>query len=1142
MLSQLRFRTLVVSIVLQACCCQSSTSSEYIFQNTAQVSTPAPSVKSVVARADTKGTTLVITGAGFGDTQGSSKLTLNGEPSTPQSWSAKEIKVAIPSGTPLTQKTIVVTVDGIPSNPYAFKSSQDTKSSCTTGPLELEILSPNDSVGVAALLSSIFRDVKVEAGIDSSKKPNGTLCVKARTTQQYINKCVRDIPNSTAATYCDIEKIVRMVDIDEFKGSKLTSNYFIYLPNLDNIPDAQHSVAKSLKEFFPHPAPNLEIRDMSAGYSLLIPSPGSSDQTANSKAGQLKRDFERMDQLYSDAASDVSLRESLLCGVKCGDSTTASVVAEKWLAKHTARFAILSPRDVALALEGIPGWTFQVRSFGEAVTILPNSAVNIASAPAYLTADEVERDTLYHERLQEYNAPTGKNSDQGTKPTPPATTTQSATTVEMLSGNKSTPPLTTKVTTTTTTNSAGSQKQESTDAASQKQSGNSATTEDQKPTPALNTSDSSVGKTGNDPSQSKSKNIGAVDSQDSSSTSTSLQQPLRLDNVVRLFHLRQADKIADAINKAASSKDKPLVQAVDDDGNNDLILILPSPPGGFDQTTSIRRAIAMFDLPRPQLSLQVWSYQMTAGKTDRDRSSKNPAMDVLPMEKAALALSNGVQEANQSMMTALEVGFGTLMDLAAQQDFFDDQFRNYLTKKFYECLPDNSYCLGYFDALNVPATGFKATNASLNRLLLYLSSSRETKARLTAIKVICAMNHPSPAYTCSIPENSSAATTCSALASNSELAFSNFCSQLLELAAPRNLRIFKAALIDFLFQYKWTYEYLDDFVPYDLQRSAHVVDSLFGPIVDAFNRDLDKYVSDKLATIATEIRKSSPKESLGLLSRGNVQVSTVSGSQAYVDGKVNNYFDITPPISLNDILNTGNQPNIASNLKNILEPKEILILQSLANIGSRPRIEAQVTKEAKLTITPTTLDEASSAQLDVQFDVSEPDSPETVNQKTAQKDLLDRVAAQNVKTRVRVESLKLFQVSAFTMELTHPQEGKPLPIIGWGWQGVFGSTPGLDRVFRFPPSAKTEDNRSFAIVRAVVVPTAMDLGLSLRFESDRMKDPITAATDPLNSIKQAGGKLRPFHKCYVQQLLNVKDPCKLKLSETLEDLRDPATP
>jgi hypothetical protein len=128
------------------------------------------------------------------------------------------------------------------------------------------------------------------------------------------------------------------------------------------------------------------------------------------------------------------------------------------------------------------------------------------------------------------------------------------------------------------------------------------------------------------------------------------------------------------------------------------------------------------------------------------------------------------------------------------------------------------------------------------------------------------------------------------------------------------------------------------------------------------------------------------------------------------------------------------------------------MLQALANIGSQPRITAEISKEAKLTITPITLDTASSAEFDIDFDVGEPSPPETVNQKTKDKDLLDRVADYHVTSHVRVDALKLFQVSAFDASVS--------------WHAGAGHRAGLGRYLRhnagcrqtFPSSAVFQDS------------------------------------------------------------------------------------
>jgi hypothetical protein len=1097
---------------------------------------------------------------------------------SPQSVATQQHSTTAPQAPAVHPSPVAASPSQRPRTVGTTNSKGTTNSACSKGPIEFQFLAASDSQALAKLLNTIFPDVKVVPGLspgtdkDKTPQPNGTLCVEDRVAGKEVTKCdpTQRLPG-TAAAFCVIQRIVAAVDIDTFEGGKLKSNFVVHLPALNGVPlpgsdavlNEPYSVAKALYEYLSHAAANLQIQDVGQGYFVLLPSPGGVEQAAkvgedlSAQAGLVKRDLELLDQLYSDAKWDVNFEQSFLCdlNVECppgrdSDSSKAQIDAERWLARHTVRLSILKPRDAALALQDLPGWTLQVRSYGQALSILPKELSGPRSIPAYLSADAIERDNLYRQKVDEDKAafaskpaePSGKSSNG----TPPATTTQSTTTLETLSGGKPTAPaLTTKVTTTTgpvpnpeASSAPGgqtpSQKSATTDSSTPTDTANAPATQTQK-------SDTSSGTKSAD----NSKNPAGADTKEAASASAAApsapsQQVLRLDNVVRLFHLRQADKIADAINKAASSKDKPLVQAVDDNGNNDLILILPSPPGGPDQTTSIRRAIAMFDLPRPQLSLQVWSYQLSAEKKPLDiQNARDAASSV---QRLSTELKHKVNGANDKMTAALEEGFGALLTQANDPKYFNQDFKNYLTQRFNECIPRNTYCLGFYDALDLPSQGQRATNASLNRLLLYLIAASDTAAPLAARKITCAMNDFPTTGPCSEGDGILQVSDCTALADPTKLNFTRFCAQLTELAAPRNLHTFQAALLDFLFQYRWTITYPDDFVPYDLQRTAHLLDSLFGSIVDSFNQDLDEYVNDSLEAVANRIEDGLPPKKIGLISQGSVQVSSLSGSQASVDGKVNNYFDITPPLSLNDILNVGNQSNIASNLKNVLEPKEILALQALANIGNQPRITAEITKQAKLTITPTTLDTAASALLDVDFDVSEPNPPQSINQKDSQKDLLDRVAEHHVITHVRVESLKLFQLSSFSMELTHPLRGTPVPAIGWAWEGIFGTTPGMGRLFRMPPYSKTVDNRSYAIVRAVVVPTAMDLGLSLRFEADRVVDPITDATDSLNSMAQAGGRLRPFHKCFMQRIVNPNVDCPATLSQTPEDLRDPTTP
>ena len=88
------------------------------------------------------------------------------------------------------------------------------------------------------------------------------------------------------------------------------------------------------------------------------------------------------------------------------------------------------------------------------------------------------------------------------------------------------------------------------------------------------------------------------------------------------------------------------------------------------------------------------------------------------------------------------------------------------------------------------------------------------------------------------------------------------------------------------------------------------------------------------------------------------------------------------------------------------------------------------------------------------------------------------MATHNVQTRVRVESVKLFDVSSFVAELDRPRSKFPLlpPFIELPFIGSLASIP-------LPP-AKVY-HRSTAIVSAIIVPTAADLAYGLVFTPDR---------------------------------------------------------
>jgi IPT/TIG domain-containing protein len=80
-----------------------------------------PTITSLSPTSAPVGSTVTITGTGFGATKGTSTVTFNGTAATPTTWSATSLVVPVPAG--VASGNVVVTVNALASNPVLFKVS-----------------------------------------------------------------------------------------------------------------------------------------------------------------------------------------------------------------------------------------------------------------------------------------------------------------------------------------------------------------------------------------------------------------------------------------------------------------------------------------------------------------------------------------------------------------------------------------------------------------------------------------------------------------------------------------------------------------------------------------------------------------------------------------------------------------------------------------------------------------------------------------------------------------------------------------------------------------------------------------------------------------------------------------------------------
>jgi hypothetical protein len=329
--------------------------------------------------------------------------------------------------------------------------------------------------------------------------------------------------------------------------------------------------------------------------------------------------------------------------------------------------------------------------------------------------------------------------------------------------------------------------------------------------------------------------------------------------------------------------------------------------------------------------------------------------------------------------------------------------------------------------------------------------------------------------------------------------------------------LLRAAVADFLFNYKWATQYPHDFIPYDLTQSAQELNTEFNPLILAFNRDVAAFTQNLQAELQckyeADISRRESRNWFGggdrtFLNDGMLSVRGISGVESLADTVTQSFFDATNPPSLTDLVKSVSdaEKNIPGVLKTNLTANEAAVL--LGALNSVQPAEAKIGRELKLDITPHALAGASSAELEVKLTAQEAGNPTRFTSDKSAEDTLSRVAKHDVSTRVRVESLKLFEISAFSAMLQRPRSKFPVvpPFFEVPYFGSFIGWP--------LPGAKVY-HRSTAIVSAVIVPTATDLAFGIDFGADRLCD--EDGCHRANSPKDFGHlPLRSFHKAMVE--------------------------
>ena len=518
--------------------------------------------------------------------------------------------------------------------------------------------------------------------------------------------------------------------------------------------------------------------------------------------------------------------------------------------------------------------------------------------------------------------------------------------------------------------------------------------------------------------------------------------------VIRVYHV-PAELISKALDQSVIGVTvKPV-------GTDSLIIFA----GGVSQGANVdemRRRVALLDSPPSKMSLQIWAFQMS------NKHNEN-------VKQASDTLSEIFYDFDDQIRRSFDAAWDYIVTVfgghGKHNNILDNNLYHYLTYGV-DCDLGKAYCLGYLVSEN--------SYPSMAKILVALALTKEPRTHvdklISAMEKLCDPSQQSiNDQTCESPDITSESRMPNELSNDKNRwgmgpRFSNFKRALYRLYKDTRHRLVQAAVADFLFYYKWSVVNPHDFDSYGFSRSADHLNSLFAPVFEEFMRDLREHVN----TFTEHPEWSKVTEGLpedrgldtGLRTSGVIRVSALSGTQATVGAQGASYFDVTQSSDLAMPMSKGG----------------IQVLERLvAAMSVKPKV-VEIMRGMRLTVRPMALADGSSADLDMDIQFGDSGTKDNL-------DVLDRVVTHTVNTKVRVEALRLFEVSTFLNRVTRPISDRPKGPVGRFWHAIFGGIPGLNRFFLTRSGSESVLHRSLVMVQAVIVPTALDLAWSLQFDS-----------------------------------------------------------
>ena len=523
---------------------------------------------------------------------------------------------------------------------------------------------------------------------------------------------------------------------------------------------------------------------------------------------------------------------------------------------------------------------------------------------------------------------------------------------------------------------------------------------------------------------------------------------------VKLYYLRDANRIAAILNSIAGQKDPPSELNglfVTNMGDDEVVLYGPQKKREF-----ARRLIAALDLPRPGITMEMWGIQISSRKPKR-------LAEVMPRVRKEISNTQAaVRQTYQEMQRLAR-------EVAPAED---REFRHVLIETLgYRSALDPRRPLSFPDILlrliaaERPAD---ATEEFANRLDHWLAGAY-------------------PGYTNAVTKDRKR--PFERFFATRGLYFDGQKWREDGNAVRSGAFIARKALVEFGLHYGRLVHEPRLFSAYFLQQSAELLNGRLQEATDALNADMqDLFVEPTLESIRIIFRDFKDVEYAQV---GKTSVASLSGIATSVTSKSVNAFDVTPPLRLSELLDKADKlsksvgtfvPNPAENLVGAMPLSQVIGL--VAAFGEERSVWRELQAGVSLTITPNVLRNMTSAELALELKTGDPQAGSREQGVRP----LSRVSQHDVKTSIYVTALDFFDLSAFASQSTLGGGRGMVPIIGPVWQGLFGPVPVVGKLFSWQKSPQTVFQESLVLTNSFITPTAMGIAVLYPTELDSKYD------------------------------------------------------